>query len=58
MVQAALESLRDYLILHNIKQLAMPRIATGLDRLPFPVLLDLLHEVFKNCDLVIYIYSL
>jgi uncharacterized protein C6orf130 len=44
--------------LFNIKILAMPRIACGLDRLNWNRVKAMLEEVFKDLDITIYVYVL
>lgn len=42
----------------NIKILAMPRIACGLDKLNWNRVKAMLEEVFKDLDITIYVYVL
>lgn len=44
--------------LFNIKILAMPRIACGLDRLNWKKVIVMLEEIFKDIDITIYVYVL
>lgn len=42
----------------DIKKLAMPRIASGLDRLSWKVVFGIIKDVFEDTDIEIQIYSL
>ena len=59
-LRKSLESLKKQInATNNIKRLLMPRIASGLDRLNWIKVLDIIIEVFKDVeDLDVVIYSL
>lgn len=44
--------------LFNVKILAMPRIACGLDRLNWNRVKVMLEDIFKDLDITIYVYVL
>lgn len=54
-VQASLEALRDRMMSQEIKRVAMPRIASGLDRLNWARIKKIIMEVFKDTDIEILI---
>ncbi|KAJ1527597.1 hypothetical protein ONE63_007560 [Megalurothrips usitatus] len=42
----------------GVKNLAMPRIGCGLDRLKWPLVFEMLKDIFSNCDINITVYSI
>lgn len=57
-VRNALEMMRATMELFNITKLAMPRIASGLDRLHWNQVYDIICEVFKDTKVDIIICEL
>lgn len=57
-VRAALESMREWISFMNVTKLAMPRIASGLDRLEWSKVYDIICEVFEDTDVEIVICEL
>lgn len=55
-MRLALLRLKDLCIEHNVKELAMPRIGAGLDRLPWYNTSELIQEIFKDTDIHITVY--
>lgn len=44
---AAIKKLRDLIIKHNVKKLAIPRIGCGLDKLDWPIVRGIIQNVFQ-----------
>lgn len=57
-VREALECMRDQMEMLYITKLAMPRIASGLDRLDWDEVYDIICEVFEDTDVEILICEL
>ena len=57
-IQDTLEDMKIQLINKDITKLAMPKIASGLDRVPWCDVQDMIEEVFEDMDIDILIYSL
>ena len=57
-VRRALEMMRKRMDFECITKLAMPRIASGLDRLEWPKVYEIICEVFENTDVEIVICEL
>ena len=57
-VRDALEVMRDMMEDLGVTKLAMPRIASGLDRLNWSQVYDIICDVFKNSDVEILICEL
>lgn len=57
-VRAALESMKEWMDFMNVTKLAMPKIASGLDRLNFDQVYDIICEVFEDTDVEIVICEL
>ena len=51
----ALEDMKNQCVTQNIKFLAMPKIAAGLDRLSWPKVREILQKVFENTDIEILV---
>lgn len=45
-LQASLKAMREHMLKHDVKKLAMPHIGCGLDRLCWPAVQDLVLDVF------------
>lgn len=54
-VRAALEDMKRQCQELNIKKLAMPRIASGLDRLSWPRVSEIVRNVFEDTDITIMV---
>ena len=54
----SLLELKEQCLKNNIKILAMPRIACGLDKLEWTKVKMLLNDVFSETEITIYIYKL
>lgn len=50
--------MKDYCIEHDIRKLAMPMIASGLDKLDWKNVSDLIEQIFDTTDIEIVIYKL
>jgi hypothetical protein len=57
-VRAALECMKDQMEMLAITKLAMPKIASGLDRLNWDEVYDIICEVFEDTDVEILICEL
>lgn len=57
-VRDALEVMRDMMEDLGVTKLAMPRIASGLDKLQWSQVYDIICDVFKNTDIEILICEL
>ena len=57
-VREALETMRNIMEINATTKLAMPKIASGLDRLNWDVVLDIICEVFDETDVEILICEL
>lgn len=54
-LETALESMRVLVIDNNVRFLAMPAIGSGLDRLKFSLVKNLIEKTFKDLDIEILI---
>lgn len=57
-VREALETMRDIMELNATTKLAMPKISSGLDRLDWDEVLEIICEVFEDTDVEILICEL
>jgi hypothetical protein len=57
-VRDALEMMKEQMDFMNITKLAMPKIASGLDRLEWSKVYEIICEVFKDMDVEIVICEL
>jgi hypothetical protein len=57
-LREALEMMREQLEFLNVTKLAMPKIASGLDRLNWDQVYDIICEVFEDMDIEIVICEL
>lgn len=57
-VREALEMMKDIMKSNATTKLAMPRIASGLDRLDWDEVYDIIYEVFEDTDIDILICEL
>ena len=57
-VRAALEMMREFMEFLNVTKLAMPRISSGLDRLEWSKVYEIICEVFEDMDVEIVICEL
>ena len=57
-VRDALEMMKEHLDFIGATKLAMPRIASGLDRLEWDKVYDIIYEVFEDMDIEIVICEL
>jgi len=57
-VRNALEMMREYMDFVGANKLAMPKIASGLDRLEWSKVYDIICEVFEDTDIEIVICEL
>eukprot|EP00128_Syssomonas_multiformis_P012422 Colp12_sorted_trinity150504_noHs@10274 len=57
-LEASLVSLRSLCQTHQVKQLSMPQIGCGLDKLEWPKVKKLLGQVFANTGISVVIYVL
>lgn len=49
----AIKKLRDLIIKHDVKKLAIPRIGCGLDQLYWPKVKNIIKRLFKGVDCII-----
>lgn len=49
--------MRDHMVANKVKQVAMPKIGCGLDRLVWPEVEKRLTNVFKDNDVEIDVYE-
>lgn len=54
-LKEALEAMKEYVLYFNIDKIAMPHIASGLDRLQWDQVLEIIKEVFEDTDVDILI---
>lgn len=54
-VRASLNDMKATCNIYHINKIAMPRIASGLDRLEWPKVADIIKEVFEDTDIEIQI---
>lgn len=59
-LKATLVMMRDMAIAENVKEISMPKIGAGLDRLPWMYVSEAIKDVFKDTDIsiIVYIYNL
>jgi hypothetical protein len=57
-LREALETMREHLELLDVTKLAMPKIASGLDRLNWNLVYDIICETFEETDIDIVICEL
>ena len=53
---AALHSLRDLILRHNVTELAIPQLGCGLDRVPVPLFFSSLRSIFCGDSIIITVY--
>lgn len=54
-LKEALEAMKEYVLYFDINKIAMPHIASGLDRLQWDQVLEIIKEVFEDTDIDILI---
>lgn len=54
-LKEALEAMKEYMLYFDINKIAMPHIASGLDRLQWGQVLEIIKEVFEDTDVDILI---
>ena len=57
-VREALEMMKEYMDFEGVTKLAMPRIASGLDRLEWSKVYEIICEVFDDTDIEIVVCEL
>ena len=57
-VQSALICLRDYMVHYQITTVAMPAIASGLDKMVWKDIEYLLRQIFDDCNILVTVYIL
>lgn len=57
-MKAAVHSLKEWCINLGVNKLAIPRIGSGLDRLDWDNVKDVLYEEFRDTDIQIVVYVL
>ncbi len=57
-MKSCLKELRDKLISLNIKEISMPRIGCGLDKMEWHIVKNMIMTIFKETDIEIDIYYL
>ncbi|XP_070497857.1 ADP-ribose glycohydrolase OARD1-like [Chironomus tepperi] len=53
----SLIAMRDHMLANNVRNVAMPQIGSGLDRMEWDRVVALLHNVFGKYDLDVTIYK-
>jgi O-acetyl-ADP-ribose deacetylase (regulator of RNase III) len=56
-LESSLKAMREHMINNEVKELAMPTIGCGLDRLQWDKVEGMLRDVFGNDDLNITVYK-
>ncbi len=54
----SLLNLRNFLLSNNIKEINMPRIGCGLDKLEWGIVKSIIYQVFEGTDININVYFL
>lgn len=57
-VFSALQILRQFLMYHNIREVATTVLSCGKDKLPYPLLIKFLTEIFNEDPLVFHMYHM
>lgn len=52
-ITTAIKKLRDFVLVHRVKKLAIPRIGCGLDKLYWPTVKNIIGQVFKDVGCMI-----
>ncbi|XP_022174840.1 uncharacterized protein LOC111036885 isoform X2 [Myzus persicae] len=52
-ITAAITKLRDFIVKHGVKQLAIPRIGCGLDKLDWSLVRNIVKNIFQNAGCII-----
>ena len=55
-LRSSLEAMRDHAIQHNVKEIAMPKIGCGLDKLEWVKVVEVIKEVFLGTKIHIKVY--
>ena len=54
-LRAALEKMKELVVSHGVKKIAMPKIGCGLDRLQWGKVREMLHDLFSDVDVEILV---
>lgn len=57
-LERSLRSLREYLTINNEKEIHCPKLGCGLDGLNWTVVFSILHKVFLNSGIIIFIHTI
>lgn len=57
-LEESLYSLRDLIVSHHIKNLAIPKLGCGLDRLNWERVASIIRKIFCDLDINIFVYYL
>ncbi|MBN3289124.1 OARD1 deacetylase, partial [Polypterus senegalus] len=57
-LKSSLEAMKMHIVRNEVKNLSMPRIGCGLDRLNWEQVSRMIEDLFKDIDIQITIYSL
>lgn len=57
-LHSSLQAMRDHCVSNGVKELCMPRIGCGLDRLKWEKVVEMIQEVFAGLDISITVYYL
>ena len=57
-LRSSLKEMMAHCLRHDVKHVAMPRIACGLDGLAWTKVVDMISDVFGETDMIITIYSI
>ena len=57
-LRSSLEAMRDHAVQHKVKEIAMPKIGCGLDKLEWVKVVEVIKEVFAETSIHIRVYSI
>ncbi|XP_033914492.2 ADP-ribose glycohydrolase OARD1-like [Acipenser ruthenus] len=57
-LRKSLEAMREHCVSNEVRELSMPRIGCGLDRLDWKKVAVMIEEVFQDTDIQITVYTL
>ena len=55
-LEGSLIAMREHSILNNVNKISMPRIGSGLDKLDWKRVKELIEKVFKNTSMIVTVY--
>lgn len=57
-MRSCMEHLREHCQKNGVDKLAIPRLGTGEDRLDWPIVKQIIEDVFKDTDVSITAYTM